>query len=99
MGDEEEGNMEKIKTGTIIQILCEVQPGPFSGERLITFETLDGPISGFVKENALTSKNGKWSIEGTIQSVEADRLVVKVRGSFFTTNGIANVSKEMAMAA
>lgn len=91
--------MEKIEPGIKIQIPCDVQPGPFSGERLVTFDTLDGPISGFVKENDLKSRNGKWSIEGIVQSVEADHLVVKVRGSFFTTNGIANVSKEMAMAA
>jgi hypothetical protein len=91
--------MDKINPGNKLQIPCDVQPGPFSGERLITFDTLDGPISGFVKEDTLTSKNGKWFIEGVVQSVETDHLVVKVRGSFFTTNGIANVSKEMAMAA
>jgi hypothetical protein len=91
--------MEKIRPGMRIQIPCEVKPGPFSGERLITFETLDGPISGFVKETALKPNDGKWFIDGTVQSVEEDHLVVKVKGSFFTTNGIANVSKEMAMAA
>jgi hypothetical protein len=91
--------MEQIRPGMRIQIPCEVKPGPFSGERLITFDTLDGPISGFVKEDAIKSTKSAWFIEGTVQSVEEDHLVVKVKGSFFTTNGIANVSKEMAMAA
>ena len=91
--------MEQIRPGMRIQIPCEVKPGPFSGERLITFDTLDGAISGFVKEDGLKSNKGGWFIEGTVQAVEEDHLVVKVKGSFFTTNGIANVSKEMAMAA
>ena len=91
--------MKSIKPGAKIQIQCEVKPGPFSGERLITFDTLDGPISGFVKEDDLVSRSGSWLIAGIVQSIEKDYLVVKVRGSFFTTNGIANVSKEMAMAA
>ena len=91
--------MKLFKPGARVQIRCDVKPGPFSAERLVTFNTLDGPISGFVRETDLTSDEGQWFIGGIVKSVESDYLVVKVRGSFFTTNGIANVSREMAMAA
>jgi hypothetical protein len=91
--------MEQIIPGMRIQIPCEVKPGPFSGERLITFDTIDGHVSGFVKESALTARDGKSYIDGIVRSVENDYLVVMVKGSFFTTNGLANVSKDMAMAA
>jgi hypothetical protein len=91
--------MKPFKPGARVQIRCEVKPGPFSAERLITFDTLDGPISGFVRETELSSDKGQWFIDCVVKSVETDHLVVKVRGSFFTTNGIANVSTEMAMVA
>lgn len=91
--------MKPIAPGDRVQIKCEVKPGPFSGERLVTFDTLDGLISGFVREKDLTDNGGEWFIGGVVKSVESDHLVVKVRGSFFTTNGIANVSRDMAMAA
>ena len=91
--------MKPIAPGDRVQIKCDVKPGPFSGERLVTFDTLDGLISGFVREADLTGSGGGWLISGVVQSVETEHLVVKVRGSFFTTNGIANVSRDMAMAA
>ena len=42
--------MSGMNVGDVIGIQCDIRPGPFSGERMITFDTVDGPISGFVRE-------------------------------------------------
>jgi len=91
--------MEPINPGMKVRIQCKVKSRPFPGERLVMFDTLDGPISGFVKENELVADRWKWFIIGIVQSVERDYLAVNLSGSFFTTNGIAHLSREMAMAA
>jgi hypothetical protein len=91
--------MEQIRPGMKIKIPCKVRPGPFSDDRLITLNTVDGYISGFVKEKDLITKDGKQFIGGVVQLIETHHLVVMVKGSFFTTNGIANIPRETAMAA
>ena len=92
--------MEKFELGTLIGVKCEVQPGPFSDELLISVETMEGPISGFVRRSELREeKNGNWSVRGTILSVESDSIKVRIRGSFFTTNGLASVPRHLAIAA
>lgn len=88
-----------MKVGDIIGIECNVQPGPFSEERLITFDTVDGPVSGFVRETELKQTNDQWYVRAILQRIEDDVLSVWVRGSFFTTNGIADVPRRYAMAA
>jgi hypothetical protein len=50
--------MAAMKVDDVIGVLCKVQPGPFSDERLISIETVDGSISGFVSENELKQVNG-----------------------------------------
>jgi hypothetical protein len=88
-----------ISAGAKINIRCEVRPGPFSGEKLVSFSSLEGPISGFVKERELTLVGEKWLLNGIVQEVFRDSILVKVRGSFFTTNGIASISRDLAIAA
>ena len=88
-----------LQVGQQIRIPYSVQPGPFSEERLVSFQSLDGPVSGFVRNEELEEKEGKPTIRGVIRAIEKDYLEVWVRGSFFTTNGLANVSTELAMAA
>jgi len=88
-----------IGPGDKVRIQCDVRPGPFSGERLISFESLEGIISGFVKERELEAVGGEWYISGVVQEVHQEDVVVKVRGSFFTTNGIASMSRNLAVAA
>lgn len=93
--------MPKFKVGNHIAIPCEVKPGPFSEERLISFDSLDGPISGFVLDDELKKRRGddRWLVRGRVVSVSPDLIKVWIEGSFFTTNGLATISREMAMAA
>lgn len=90
--------MGVINVGATIKIPCDVRPGPFSDERLISFETVDGIISGFVEEDALLFESGHFFVSGIVIDVQQDRIVVVVRGSFFQTNGIAAVSRTVACA-
>jgi hypothetical protein len=91
--------MPIINAGDVVGIRCTVQAGPFSEERLISFEAVDGPVSGFVNENELKRVDDIWLVRAVVQSVHDDILEVIVRGSFFTTNGLASIQKSYAMAA
>jgi len=89
-----------LSFGQEVSIVCKVQPGPFSDERLVTVESIDGPVSGFVQTDELVEgPGGEPRVRGTVRKVE-DRVVeVWIRGSFFTTNGLTHVPQEMALAA
>ncbi len=91
--------MGTIHVGEKIEIPCEVKPGPFSDEKFISFETLDGVVSGFVGGNALQQRDSGFSISGIVKEVMPDRIIVMVQGDFFQTNGIAALSRSMACAA
>jgi hypothetical protein len=91
--------MGKIERGSNIRIKCQVKPRPFAGEHLVAFETLDGLISGFVRDRDLISDQSGWFLHGVVQRVEPLSITVRVPGSFFTTNGIAVIQRETAMAA
>ncbi len=92
--------MPKLKPGSEIEISCDVQPGPFSEEKLVSFETADGTIRGFVRLSELKQKNGnEWFLRALVLKVKKDVIEVRVHGSFFTTNGLANIRRDMALAA
>jgi hypothetical protein len=88
-----------LTVGQQVWIKCKVQPGPFSEEPLVTIESIDGPISGFVRSEELKKNAEGDSVRGVVRSIEAKFIEVWIRGSFFTTNGLTNVSREMAIAA
>jgi hypothetical protein len=88
-----------MKVGDTIGVQCDVRPGPFSDELMITFDTIDGPISGFVRKSELKQQSSQWYVRAVIENIKGDILEVRVRGSFFTTNGIASVPRKYAMAA
>lgn len=88
-----------FKIGDFIGIKCEVQPGPFSDEHLVTVETVDGAISGFVHESELRREGDEWQVRGKVRRVSPDVIEVWILGSFFTTNGIASVRPHLAMTA
>lgn len=88
-----------MEVGDIIGVLCEIRPGPFSEESMITFETVDGPISRFVRRGELREESGRWFVRALVQAIRDDILEVRVRGSFFTTNGLASIPRKYAMAA
>ena len=88
-----------FKAGDFVGVKCEVQPGPFDGERLVTVETVDGVISGFVKDTELRETAGSWEVRGQVRSMTSSVITVMIFGSFFTTNGIATIPSHLAMAA
>jgi hypothetical protein len=92
-------DMATFHAGDFIGVQCDVQPGPFSGERLVTIETIDGEISGFVRETELRQLGDKWQVRGKVRHVHPDSIEVWIYGSFFTTNGLASVPRHLAMAA
>jgi hypothetical protein len=88
-----------LTVGQQVWIRCKVQPGPFSEEPLVTIESIDGPISGFVQSEELKTGVEGDSVRGFVRSIEPKFIEVWIKGSFFTTNGLTNVSREMAIAA
>jgi hypothetical protein len=88
-----------LMVGQQVWIPCKVQPGPFSEEPLVTFESTEGPVTGFIESGELKEVGGQASVRGIVRSIERDYITVWIRGSFFTTNGLANVSMELAKAA
>jgi hypothetical protein len=88
-----------FKVGDFVGVICEVQPGPFSEERLVTIETINGAISGFVKETELRRSGDRWEVRGKVREASKDFIEVWILGSFFTTNGIASIPAHLAMAA
>lgn len=92
--------MQNIAPGIQIGIPCDVSEGAFEGEILVEFETIDGRITGFANTEDVREIDGENFIKAEVVSVESDHLVVKVSGSFFTTNGLANVQpNQMQLAA
>jgi hypothetical protein len=90
---------DDLREGVTIGVPCDVKPGPFSGEQMISIETLSGPVSGFVRDNELKQQEGQWFVRAVVEEVYADSILVRIRGSFFTTNGIAAISRNLALAA
>jgi len=91
--------MAEIAVGKKVLVPCKVQPGPFSEERVVTIDTIDGPISGFVRRDDLAQKNEQWYVRGVVRDMKKDAVLVWIIGSFFTTNGLANVPRHLALAA
>jgi hypothetical protein len=83
--------------GDSVGIPCTVQQGPFPDEKLVTVETVEGVISGFVKLENLDVKDDEEHglVRGTVVTINGDRATVKISGSFFTTAaGLAFVSRK-----
>lgn len=86
-----------LQVGQQVWIPCKVQPGPFSDEPLVTVESIDGPVTGFVQSEELAADHTR--VRGIVRGIEKDHVEVWIKGSFFTTNGLTNVPMELAMAA
>jgi hypothetical protein len=92
------GEMDmSYKVGDVVGVPCTIQAGPFPDEKLVTVDTSEGQISGFVKQSNLQSDAADpehGQIKGQIIEVAGDLITVKLFGSFFTTAlGFASVSK------
>lgn len=91
--------MAKFNVGEIVEIQCEVQAGAFPTEVLVTLDTVEGPISGFVRKEAIKRVKGhEGYIRATVKDVSADTLTVVLQGSFFTTTGLAYLKRDWANA-
>ncbi len=88
-----------FQAGDFVGVVCEVKPGPFSDERLVTLETVEGAISGFVNESELREGKEGWEVRGKIKEIIGEQLKIEIYGSFFTTNGTAVIQRNLAMAA
>ncbi|MBI4083476.1 MAG: hypothetical protein HY423_12795 [Candidatus Lambdaproteobacteria bacterium] len=82
----------KFKAGDRIRIPVSITPGAFLSERFITLESVTGPISGFVNsEEIFDEKRNSGYIAGIVQEVKDKSVIVRIRGSFFVTAGLAEV--------
>lgn len=84
--------MTGVNIGETIYIPVETGAGPFAGEHIISFETLDGPVSGFIRHDQVINNGGGCVVEATVLAVEPHRIAVQLHGSFFTTTGLAHIS-------
>lgn len=82
-------DMASIRKGDTIGAQCKISGGVLPGELGITVDTKTGPVSGFVREDAIRRTPTATYIIGVVLDVKDDTVVARLRGSFFTTNGIA----------
>ncbi len=89
--------MSRLEAGLKVGIPCDVKPGAFPDEYLVTIESLSGPVSGFVgRASVFGVKDDSGYLKGRVHEVTADTVTVWIRGSFFTTTGLADLSYEWA---
>lgn len=89
--------MVKFKTGDEILVKCRAEPGPFPDELVVEFNSVEGLVSGFVQRKELHEIGGEWFIHAFVNEVHGDTLEVRVQGSFFSTNGLANITHDITM--
>ena len=88
-----------LEIGQQVWVRCKVQPGPFAEEPLVTVEGTNGPLSGFVATDELKTLDRERYVRAIVRHVTRDHVEVWIKGSFFTTNGLANVPMELTTAA
>lgn len=74
----------KFSIGQEVWVPCVVAAGPF-GELLITVESAGGPLSGFVRKHEVKGAGTDQLVRGTVLAVTDELVMVRLRGSFFTT--------------
>lgn len=84
--------MTDLRPGTKIAIPCRAFEGAFTGEFLVSFDTKEGPVTGFVGEDDIIYKNDQAYVMGEVRDADAETLTVLVDGSFFTTTGLTYLS-------
>ena len=86
-----------FEVGMVVEVPATYAKGPFSNEMLVSIDTGDGRISGFVRR-----ENIKF-IDDTHAAVKAKVLdngppvLLELYGQFFTTNGIEPVQADWAV--
>jgi hypothetical protein len=86
-----------FEVGETVGVRCSIQRGPFPDEWLVTVDTSEGQISGFVKQSNLkpdADDPEHGLVKGTVVEATDDSITVKLFGSFFTTAlGVASVRR------
>ena len=86
----------EVTEGVRVRVSCSKSPGAFLNEYLISIDTQDGPISGFIDADAVEeTESGSNYIWGIVRKIEGERVVIGLPGSFFTTTGIAHFSRQI----
>jgi environmental stress-induced protein Ves len=88
------GMMPKFEPGEAVAVSADMQPGAFPGEYLVTVPTVGGPVSGFVRDQDIVDANK--TIQAVVRESTASGLSVQLSGSYFTTNGLAELPVEWA---
>ena len=89
--------MSDIEQGTYIGIPCKVFQGAFPREAMVIIEAKGGEISGFVSRDELIQDDGdQGMLRALVVNVTDDAVSVSLRGSFFTTTGLADFSPDWA---
>jgi hypothetical protein len=85
-----------FKTGDIVRIKCEAQPGPLD-DVAITISTDTGVVSGFVKKNAVEKRGDEAFVFGRVVRADGDIVEIQLPGSFFTSaRGVASLPRSWA---
>ncbi|MEE9304959.1 MAG: hypothetical protein V3U77_01730 [bacterium] len=83
--------------GDEVMIRGDVSKGAFEGEFSVVIHTESDLISGFVRDEDMIKVEGaKGYIRAIVRNVTIDTITVRILGSFFTTNGIARLSRDWA---
>jgi len=63
---------------------------------MVIIETLEGEVSGFVSRDELHIDDEEGLLKALVVGVSDESVQVRLRGSFFTTTGLAEFSSEWA---
>jgi hypothetical protein len=77
--------MAAFVPGQEVRMPCAASRGGPLGEAVVTVESAQGPISGFVRADAVTGEGEKAFLRAWIVNVTDDLVTVEVAGSFLTT--------------
>lgn len=92
--------MIRFEPGQMVYIPCKVTSGAFPHELLVTLDTKDGPVSGFVSEEILRNvRDDQAEIIAKVKETKDDTVTVWIRGHFFTTTGLAYLPQRDLMPA
>ena len=74
----------EFKKGEIILIPCETQPGAFPYELLVTIDTGEKRLSGFVQVQYILDSGAGKHLKALVVDVKPSTITVRMPGSFFT---------------
>lgn len=87
--------MVDVRTGETVALKAQFEKGAFPDEYIVTFSSIEGEVSGFVKAgNAVTEIDKNLFLVGQVQDVSGPILTLFVRGSFFTNSGYVKVRSD-----